>query len=140
MPMPSDHPALTGQHVLARGGWHPRYARVLAVTSDGDYGLAVVDGNGDGAELEAETWVWENGTWASAGSSGAGPLGELGSAHASGQIGEARFAYGSAPGRRSIAIEFDGHRYETPVGSHGAWAFIKVRTDPDRDGFPVPGG
>jgi len=53
--MPPDHPALTGDEVLAHGGWHPRYARVLAIASDGGYGFAVVDGNGDGAELEAET-------------------------------------------------------------------------------------
>jgi hypothetical protein len=51
LPMSPDHPALTEDDVLSHGGWHPRYARVLAVTSDGDYGFALVDGNGDGAEL-----------------------------------------------------------------------------------------
>ncbi len=44
--MPPDHPGLSAHEVLARGGWHPRYARFLAVASDGDYGFAVVDGNG----------------------------------------------------------------------------------------------
>jgi hypothetical protein len=52
--MPPEHPGLTEQEVLTHGGWHPRHARVLAVTSDGDYGFALVDGNGDGAGLEAD--------------------------------------------------------------------------------------
>jgi hypothetical protein len=39
-----------------------RYAHVLAVASDGDYGFALVGGNGDGAELEAETWIWDGST------------------------------------------------------------------------------
>jgi hypothetical protein len=38
--MPPDHPALSEEEVLAPSGWHPRYARVLAVASDGDYGFA----------------------------------------------------------------------------------------------------
>jgi hypothetical protein len=61
--MPPDHPGLIAQEVLARGGWHPRYARVLAVVSDGDYGFAVVDGNGDGAELDTEIWRWNGAGW-----------------------------------------------------------------------------
>ncbi len=83
--MPPDHPALSERDVLGHGRWHPRYACVLAVASDDGYGFAVVDGNGDGAELEAETWVWENGMWTAAGSSGAGPLDELGPVQTGGQ-------------------------------------------------------
>ena len=58
--MPPDHPGLSEEDVLGHGGWHPRYARVLAITSGGDYSFAVVDGNGDGAELEAEMWEWSS--------------------------------------------------------------------------------
>ena len=61
--MQPDDPSLTEEEFLAHGGWHPRYARVLAVASDGDYGFAVVDGNGDGADLEAEMWQWDCGNW-----------------------------------------------------------------------------
>jgi hypothetical protein len=107
--MPAEHPGLTEEEVIARGGWHPGYARVLAVASDGDYGFAVVDGNGDGAELEAETWIWDGGHWAGASSSGAGPLDHLGPLQTGGQIGDAYFAYGRAPGRREIIISFDIH-------------------------------
>jgi hypothetical protein len=69
----ASHPGLTTEDVLARGGWHLGYARVLAVASDGDCGFAVVDGNGDGAELETEIWAWDGGTWINDSSSGAGP-------------------------------------------------------------------
>jgi hypothetical protein len=42
---------------------------VIAVASAGDYGFALVDGNGDGSELEAEHWLWQKGP----GSRGAHP-------------------------------------------------------------------
>jgi hypothetical protein len=136
--MPPDHPGLIAQEVLARGGWHPRYARVLAAVSDGDYGFAVVDGNGDGAELDTEIWRWNGAGGDGAGSSGAGPLSTMGPVQTGGQIDDAYFAYGSAPGRRSITISFDGRRCAVPVGRHGVWAFIRIRTDPQRHGFPAP--
>jgi hypothetical protein len=121
--MPPDHPGLIAQEVLARGGWHPRYARVLAVVSDGDYGFAVVDGNGDGAELDTEIWRWNGAGWDRAGSSGAGPLSTMGPVQTGGQIDDAYFAYG---------------RCAVPVGRHGVWAFIRIRTDPQGRGFPAP--
>lgn len=135
--MPPDHPTLTAHEVLAHGGWHPRYARVLAVASDGDYGFALVDGNGDGAELEAETWIWDNGAWVGAGSSGAGPLSTLEPLRAADHADSACYAYGSAPGRHSIAISLDGHHYHVPVSQHGVWAFVKIRTNPHRHELPA---
>ena len=134
--MRPDHPALAAQDVLAHGGWHPRYARVLAVASDGDYGFALVDGNGDGAELEAELWTWDNGTWTGAGSSGAGPLTTLGPQQAADHADDACYAFGSAPGHHSITISLDGHHYHVPVSQHGVWAFVKIRTDPHSRGLP----
>jgi hypothetical protein len=134
--MPPEHPALAAEDVLAHSSWHPRYARVLAVASDGDYGFALVDGNGDGAELEAETWIWEDGLWTDAASSGDGALSDLGPLRTGGQAGDAYYAYGSAPGRQSITISFDGHLYHVPVSQHGVWAFAKIRTDPHGHGFP----
>jgi hypothetical protein len=131
--------ALTEDVVLARGGWHPRYARVLAVASDGDYGFAVVDGNGDGAELEAEAWErdGDSGGWEARSSSGAGPLGNVGPERAGGTIGPACFTYGRAPGQRQVTISFDGQLHHVPVGRDGIWAFVKVRAGPDEQGFPA---
>ncbi|HSS89403.1 MAG TPA: hypothetical protein VLL69_08800 [Streptosporangiaceae bacterium] len=133
LPMSADHRGLTEEDVIAGGGWHRGYARVLAVASDADYGFAVVDGNGDGAELEAETWKWDSGNWVGASSSGAGPLDHLGPLQAGGQIGDAYFAYGRAPGRQEITISFDGHPHPVPVSPHGVWAFIKIRTSAAKD-------
>jgi hypothetical protein len=133
----ADHPALTEEDVLARGGWHPRYARVLAVVSDGDYAFALVDGNGDGAELEAEAWLWDSGTWEAGTSSGAGPLGTLGREQTGGWAGPACFAFGRVPGRESVTVECDGELHQVPVGREGIWAFIKIRASPDGLGFPA---
>lgn len=134
--MPPGHPALSERDVLAHGGWHPRYARALAVASDNGYGLAVVDGNGDGTELEAGAWVWENGTWAAAASSGAGPLDDLGRVQTGGQIGDAYFAYGRAPGRPSVTIEFDGHLYQVPSAATEPGRSSRSAPTPTDTAFP----
>ena len=135
--MPAGHPVLTAGEVIAGGGWHPRYARVLAIASDGDYGFALVDGNGDDAELEAELWRWDGGSWAGAGSSGAGPLATLELLLAADHADSTCYAYGSAPGYRAIALSFEGQRHEAPVSQHGTWAFVKVRTDPHSRELPT---
>jgi hypothetical protein len=134
--MPRDHAPLTEEEVIARGGWHPRYARVLALASDGDYAFAIVDGNGDGAELEAETWRWDDGTWHGRTSSGTGPLSTLERAEPGGQFGRACFAYGRVHGRQSVTVEFDGQTYQAPVGREGVWAFIKIHTKRRAGGLP----
>ena len=107
--MTAWHSPLTAAEVIAKGGWHPRYARVIALASDDGYGFALVDGNGDGSELEAEAWAWADGTWGWGTTSGAGPLDGVGPIRTGGQIdGTAWFAYGSAPGRDTVTIAFDG--------------------------------
>ncbi|HEX3493452.1 MAG TPA: hypothetical protein VHU92_29215 [Streptosporangiaceae bacterium] len=124
------HPALTPEDVLATGGWHPDYVRVLATASDGDHGVAIVDGNGDGAELEEEAWFWEDGQWRGGATSGAGPLDFLGAIQSHDQVSEARYAYGRAVGRDSVRISFNGQTFEVPVGPQGVWAFIKIGNGP----------
>ena len=131
------HPALSPADVLAHGGWHPGYVRVLVVASDGDYGFALVDGNGDGAELEAEAWLWDSGQWMPGSSSGAGPLDEVESARSGGEIGPARYAYGRAPGRQAVTIGFEHRQHEVPVNQHGIWAFVKTATDPGTSEVPI---
>jgi hypothetical protein len=54
-------PRLTEKRVIAQGGWHPRYARAVAIATDSDFGLALVDGKGDGAELADEIWMLADG-------------------------------------------------------------------------------
>jgi hypothetical protein len=124
------HPGLSPAEVLASGGWHPRYARVLAAVSDGDYGFALVDGNGDGAELEEEFWRWEDGRWRGGSSSGAGPLDQLPPLVTGGQIEHAHAAFGRAPGRETVTVQFEQRRYVIPVSPLGVWCFIKEAAGP----------
>ena len=135
--MSAGHTPLTAAEVIAKGGWHPRYARVIAVASDDGYGFALVDGNGDGSELEAEDWIWQDGIWECGPSSGAGLLDDVGPISTGGQIDEtAWFAFGSAPGQDTVTIAFDGSVHRVPVGEHGVWAFIAAR--PGRTGRDDP--
>jgi hypothetical protein len=134
------HPSLRAADILARGGWHPSYVRVLAAASDGDCGFALVDGNGDGAELEAEAWLWDSGQWVPGTSSGAGPLDYVGSLQTGGEIGPARFAYGRAPGRQVITVSFEHRQYDVPVSQDGVWVFVKAATDPASCGVPTLAG
>jgi hypothetical protein len=66
--------ALNAQTVVERGGWHPRYARVLFILQLGDEGLVLVDGNGDGAEVESDQWFLTDEGWVAGSSSGIGPF------------------------------------------------------------------
>lgn len=126
------HPPLSEQDVLATGGWHPRYVRVLATASDGDYGVAIVDGNGDGAELEEEAWLWDDadGRWTGGSSSGAGALDDLAAIQTGGQVGDSCYAYGRATARSSVRLSFGGQTFQVPVGPHGVWAFIGTGSGP----------
>lgn len=130
--------ALSTAEAVARGGWHPRYVRVIAVASAGDYGFALVDGNGDGSELDAEHWCWQNGALAAGGSSGIGPLDGVGPRHSRGYMDDtAWFAFGSAPGQDTVTVAFDGRSHQVPVGSYGFWAFTGIRAGPGRRDEPA---
>jgi hypothetical protein len=130
---PADHPVLTAADVIARGGWHPQYTRVLALASDGDYGLAVVDGNGDGAELEEEKWLWDAADgWLPGVSSGSGPLEMLASLETGGQIDDVYYAYGRVGGASAVAVRFGGQVFSVPTGLEGVWAFMQRSAGPGR--------
>jgi len=114
----AGHSPLTAAEIIAKGGWHPGYARVIALASHDGYGFALVDGNGDGSELEAETWAWRDGAWHGLGSSGAGRLDRVGPIRTAGQIGEsASFAYGSAPARTMSRSRSTAKSTPCPSGS-----------------------
>jgi len=50
------------------GGWDPRYARVIDLQVDGEIAAALIDPNGDGADLNASIYVHGDGEWREAGS------------------------------------------------------------------------
>lgn len=61
---------LDEETVLAAGGWDRRFAVVHAVRTLGDRAAAVIDSNGDGADINLEHFAWEDGAWRLRSSSG----------------------------------------------------------------------
>ena len=135
--MRDERPRLTDQQVIVQGGWHPRYARVLAIATDGDHGFALVDGNGDGAELEEELWEWNDGHWAGRVSAGGGGLDWLAPLRVWWPYADVCFAWGRAPGRQSVTLTVARERHQVQVGADGVWAFVMAQPGLQADGEPV---
>ncbi|MFC5727280.1 MULTISPECIES: hypothetical protein [Nocardioides] len=63
---------------IAVGGWDPRYARVIDVQVEGDAAAALVDANGDGADLNVDIYRrGSDGRWVEV-ASGNGSIGVQG--------------------------------------------------------------
>jgi hypothetical protein len=56
--------------VIEVGGWDGRYAVVRAVRTLGDHGAAVIDANGDGADINVEHFHRVDGEWRPGSSTG----------------------------------------------------------------------
>jgi hypothetical protein len=115
---------LSPEAVLREGGWNPVFARVLLIEEHDGHAVVLVDGNGDGAELELEYWVREDdGRWAGGSSSGHSGLGDLGRAETWAD-GTHVFALGKVgPGTR-IRLSYAGKTYSREAGESGVWGFI----------------
>jgi len=92
------------------------------IAVDDDEAIALVDGNGDGVELEQEFWTRESTGWRAGSSVGYGSLSNL---HTSvWDAGHAVCAFGSAsPG--TVSVRHDGGVYEGVANQHGIWGFIR---------------
>lgn len=65
---------LDGRLVLSAGGWDPRYAVKLAVASSGDMGAALIDTNGDEADIDIDVYRRDaDGLWQEISSFGCWP-------------------------------------------------------------------
>ena len=59
-----DVKELDGRLVLSAGGWDPRYAVTLAVASHDDVGAALIDTNGDEADIDLDVYERDaDGVW-----------------------------------------------------------------------------
>jgi hypothetical protein len=121
---------LSPEIVLSEGGWNSAFARVLLIEEHDGHAVVLVDGNGDGAELELEYWIREDaGRWVGVSSSGHSSLGELGRAE-TWTTGTHVVALGKAePGAR-IRLSYAGKTYSRDVGESGVWGFI-APADPE---------
>ncbi len=124
---------LTEDAIIRVGGWHPRYARVLLIECDGDFGLVLVDGNGDGSELEIEYWLREaDGGWRGGSSSGHGSLDRLSRSH-SWSAGDFVAALGRVEPGAEVTVEYAGRSYRRRASQLGVWGFVHA-VDTERSG------
>ena len=67
---------LTFESAISAGGWDPRYAVTLAISTDGNLAGALVDTNGDGADIDLDEYERDaDGDWQGAASGSAGDEG-----------------------------------------------------------------
>jgi hypothetical protein len=136
IPPMAPRTALTAQLVISAGGWHPRFTRVLLIEQDNGFGLVVVDGNGDGAELELEYWQHdEAGRWQGGSTSGHGPLDDLRTA--SWSAGPFVCAIGRAGPQQAVQIRYGGQAHRRVASELGVWGFIHAADSADPGELPA---
>ena len=122
--MPALDPMqLTDDLIIAFGGWDPRYARVVMIAADDDEAIALVDGNGDGIELEQEFWTRESTGWRAGSSTGHGSLDSLDVAIW--DAGHAVCAFGPASRGEPVRIRYDGVIHELVTNQYDVWGFLR---------------
>ncbi len=110
VPSTPDPMNLTDDIIIVAGGWNPNYARVVMIAVDDDEAIALVDGNGDGVELEQEFWTRESTGWRAGSSVGCGSLNSLNISVW--DAGHAVCAFGRASPGASVSVRHDGVVYE----------------------------
>ena len=91
-----------------------------------DSGFALVDEDGDGRRLKAETWLFvDDDGWIQLESADTGPLDLTAPRVEGGGILLGVFyVHGVAPGYAALAVDYGGTRHEIPVVPPGVWAFM----------------
>ena len=128
---------LTADALVAAGGWNPKYARVPLIADDGHHAVILVDGNGDGAELELEYWQREpDGIWYGASTSGHGSLDELPVVQ-SWHAGLFVVAIGLAEPTAEVSVEYGGQVYGRRANEYGIWGFVHSPDSADAREVPT---
>ena len=122
---------LDAESAISAGGWDARYAVTLAVASQGDIAAALIDANGDGADIDLDEYErGADGHWQGLGS---GNVAERG-AYWSYRIAS---TWGQADPGAHVEIEYLGHSHSVVASRSGWWLFIGPATD-DPDAIPRP--
>jgi hypothetical protein len=120
---------LNAESAISAGGWDARYAATLAVASHGGLAAALIDANGDGADIDLDLYERDaDGHWHEVGSGSAGDRGTSWSTRMAATWGRAE------PGAQ-VEIEYLGHRHSVVASQSGWWLFVGPATD---DSDPVP--
>lgn len=135
--MDNHIPELTADAIIRGGGWHPRYARVLLIEHDGQDAVILIDGNGDGAELELEYWHHgEDGRWHGGSTSGYGPLTGLPPIR-TWNAGPFVAAVGRTRPHAEVDVEYGGRVYRRRCSEFGTWGFVHAPDSLDRGELPA---
>jgi hypothetical protein len=120
---------LSVSNLLSAGGWDPRYAVILAVASYDGVAGALIDANGDEADIDLDEYECDAaGNWYETGSGSAGGEGTSWSTRVAATWGR------GAPGE-IVKIDYLGHSYSIAASSAGWWLFVMPSTE-DFDAVP----
>lgn len=120
---------LDGQSAIRAGGWDSRFAVALAVTMHEQIAAALIDTNGDEADIDLDQYECDDdGNWHEVGSTNVGEEGALWS------LGIAA-TWGRATPGQIVGIGYLGDRHSVAASASGWWLFIAPATA-DSDAFP----
>ena len=118
------------REVILSDGWNLNFARVLLIEEHDDHAVVLVDGNGDGAELELEFWIREGANgWGCSSSSGYLGLGSLGRAE-TWTTGTHVVALGKVAPGAEVRLSYAGDTHSRHANEFGIWGFIRP-VDPE---------
>ncbi len=114
---------LDDAEVLALGGWNGQHAKVLVTAPSTNIGMALVDTNGDGANIEFEQfWRDDAGWWTPGGSSGPEPADQGFESRVS--VPGAVLAYGRSHPNGEVTIRLAGRDVTAGATAAGWWAVV----------------
>jgi hypothetical protein len=96
----------------------------------------LVDGNGDGAEVESEQWFWTDEGWVAGSSNGIGPLDNR-ALWSWGWRSGSGYAVGCASPHQAVTVEWHGELREATANHMGIWAAIFPGQEPPRPAAEV---
>jgi len=130
-------PALTSDVILDKGGWHPRYARVLVIHQIGTEAVSLVDGNGDGAEVDCGQWFLADDGWIPGASSGIGPMEER-PLWTWGWIADSGYVIGQTTPGGMVNVGWADQVEQATADRNGIWVCSFPSGRPPRDFGGVP--
>lgn len=111
--MDFDHEA-----ALRLGGWDPRYAVVLATDARDGVAAALVDTNGDGADVDLDQYEQAaDGRWVEVNSGNCDDSGAF-------ATGFMALAWGQAAPRATVTVQFQDARHTVKATDQGWWMFV----------------
>lgn len=114
---------LTEDSAIRAGGWDPRYAVVLAVTTHDDVAAALVDPNGEGADIDLDEYLWSpDDGWICVASHGGG---ESGLTWSPSMV----TAFGRISPGGLVHLEYLGARRNVTANQQGWWLFVAAARD-----------